>query len=264
MKLRGKTALITGGGTGIGAAITERFVAEGARVCITGRRKEKLDQEASRFFRESVITCTGDVSKHDDVKRMVSTTVTFGGKIDVLVNNAASDAIGRITELDPDDWRRVLEINLTGPFLLMKETISIMIQNGGGSIINIASIGGLRCMPGAPAYGTSKAGLIFLTQQAALEYGPSKIRCNVVCPGATRTAMLEEAVSELAKGMGTDVNGILGRFASHVPLRRVSDPREMAGACVFLASDDSSFMTGAVLVVDGGANIVDVAGASIS
>ena len=264
MKLRGKTALITGGGTGIGAAITERFVAEGARVCITGRRKEKLDQEASRFFRESVITCTGDVSKHDDVKRMVSTTVTFGGKIDVLVNNAASDAIGRITELDPDDWRRVLEINLTGPFLLMKETISIMIQNGGGSIINIASIGGLRCMPGAPAYGTSKAGLIFLTQQAALEYGPSKIRCNVVCPGATRTAMLEEAVSELAKGMGTDVNGILGRFASHVPLRRVSDPREMAGVCVFLASDDSSFMTGAVLVVDGGANIVDVAGASIS
>jgi NAD(P)-dependent dehydrogenase (short-subunit alcohol dehydrogenase family) len=264
MKLKGKTALITGGGTGIGAAITERFVAEGAKVCITGRRKEKLDQEASQFSRESVITCTGDVSKHDDVKRIVSTTVTFGGKIDILVNNAASDAIGRITELDPDDWRRVLEINLTGPFLLMKETISIMIQNGGGSIINIASVGGLRCMPGAPAYGTSKAGLIFLTQQAALEYGPSKIRCNVVCPGATRTAMLEEAVSELAKGMRTDVNEILGRFASHVPLRRVSDPREMAGVCVFLASDDSSFMTGAVLVVDGGANIVDVAGASIS
>ena len=97
-----------------------------------------------------------------------------------------------------------------------------------------------------------------------MEYGPSKIRCNVVCPGATRTAMLEEAVSELAKGMRTDVNEILGRFASHVPLRRVSDPREMAGVCVFLASDDSSFMTGAVLVVDGGANIVDVAGASIS
>jgi NAD(P)-dependent dehydrogenase (short-subunit alcohol dehydrogenase family) len=254
MKLKGKTALITGGGTGIGAAITERFVAEGARVCITGRRKEKLDQEASQFSRESVITCRGDVSKHDDVKRIVSTTVRFGGKIDILVNNAASDAIGRITELDPDDWRRVLEINLTGPFLLMKETISI----------NIASVGGLRCMPGAPAYGTSKAGLIFLTQQAALEYGPSKIRCNVVCPGATRTAMLEEAVSELAKGMRTDVNEILGRFASHVPLRRVSDPREMAGVCVFLASDDSSFMTGAVLVVDGGANIVDVAGASIS
>jgi 3-oxoacyl-[acyl-carrier protein] reductase len=146
----------------------------------------------------------------------------------------------------------------------MKETVSIMIQNGGGSIINIASIGGLRCMPSAPAYGTSKAGLIFLTQQAALEYGPSKIRCNVVCPGATRTAMLEEAVSELAKGMRTDVNGILRRFASHVPLRRIADPREMAGVCVFLASEDSSFMTGAVLVVDGGANIVDVAGASIS
>lgn len=264
MKLKGKTALITGGGSGIGAAITERFVAEGAKVCITGRRKEKLEQEAAAFSSKSVVTCPGDVSIYDDVKRMVAVAAAFGDRIDVLVNNAASDVMGPITELDPDDWRRVLEINLTGPFLLMRETIPHMISNGGGSVINIASIGGLRCMPGAPAYGTSKAGLIFLTQQAALEYGPFKVRCNAVCPGATRTEMLEEAVSGVAKGMGTDVDGILARFSSHVPLRRVSEPAEMAGVCTFLASDDSSFMTGAVLVVDGGATIVDIAGASIS
>jgi meso-butanediol dehydrogenase / (S,S)-butanediol dehydrogenase / diacetyl reductase len=263
MRLKGRTALITGGGTGIGAAIAERFVAEGARVCITGRRKEKLDQQAAAFSGESVLTLAGDVSIHDDVKRMVAATVAFGGGIDILVNNAASDALGPIAELDPEDWRRVLEINLTGPFLLMKEAIPDMIERGGGSIINIASIGGLRCMPAAPAYGASKAGLIFLTQQAALDYGPFGIRCNAVCPGATRTKMLEEAVSGIAKETGADLDSILARFSSCIPLRRVAAPSEMGTVCTFLASDESSFMTGAVLVVDGGATIVDVAGASI-
>jgi meso-butanediol dehydrogenase/(S,S)-butanediol dehydrogenase/diacetyl reductase len=264
MKLKGMTALVTGGGTGIGAAITTRFVAEGAKVCITGRRKEKLDEQAAAFPRESVLAYPGDVSCHEDVKRMVAATVEFGGRMDILVNNAACDALGPVTELDPDDWRRVLDTNLTGPFLLMKESIPHMISAGGGSIINIASIGALRCMPGAPAYGTSKAGLVFLTQQAALDYGPVGIRCNALCPGATRTEMLEEAVSGIGKGMGVDVDGILARFSSCVPLRRVSAPSEMAAVCAFLASEESSFMTGSVLVVDGGEIIVDVTGAAIS
>jgi meso-butanediol dehydrogenase / (S,S)-butanediol dehydrogenase / diacetyl reductase len=139
-----------------------------------------------------------------------------------------------------------------------------MIKNGGGSIINIASIGGLRCMPKAPAYGTAKAGLIFLTQQAALDYGPYKIRCNVVCPGATRTDMFEATAPKIAKEKGMDFDSVLKLFSSHVPLRRVCAPSEIAGACYFLASQDSSFMTGAVLPVDGGAIIVDVSGASLS
>lgn len=264
MRLKGKTALITGGGSGIGAAVAAGFVAEGARVCITGRRQEKLDQQAATISGESVATFAGDVCSHDDVKAMVAATVSFGGGIDILVNNAASDVMAPITELDPDDWRRTLETNLTGPFMLMRETIPHMIERGGGSIINIASIGGLRCMPGAPAYGASKAGLIFLTQQAALDYGPFGVRCNAVCPGATRTEMLEESVSEISKVRGTDVESLLARFSAHVPLRRVSAPSEMAGVCIFLASDDSSFVTGAVLVVDGGAIIVDVSGASVS
>ena len=264
MKLEGKTALVTGGGTGIGAAIAERFVAEGAKVCITGRRKEKLEQQAAAFPPGSVLACPGDVSVYDDVKRMVAATVAFGGRIDILVNNAASDVFGFITELDPDDWRRVIEINLTGPFLLMKETIPHMIKNGSGSIINISSIGALRCIPGNAPYGASKAGLIRLTQAAAQEYGPLGVRCNAVCPGATRTEILEEALSQIGEGMGTDLDGVLTRFTSHQPLRRVCAPSEMGGVCVFLASDDSSFVTGAVLVVDGGAAIVDVQGASIS
>lgn len=263
MKLEGKTALVTGGGSGIGAAIARGFVAEGAKVCITGRHQQKLERQAATFPSESVITVAGDVSEPEDVKRMVDATVGFGGRIDILVNNAAHDVLGSIIDLDLDDWRRILDVNLTGPFLLMKEALYQMVQNGGGSIINIASIGGIRCMPGAPAYGATKAGLILLTQQAALDYGPFGVRCNVVCPGATRTEMLEEAISGMARDTGTDLESLMARFCSRVPLRRVSAPGEMAGVCTFLASDDSSFMTGAILVVDGGANVVDLSGASV-
>lgn len=260
MKLKDKVALITGGGTGIGAAIAERFVAEGAKICITGRRLEKLEQEAAKLGADRVLPCPGDISDYEDVKKMVSSTVEFGGRIDILVNNAATDVFGRMIDLAPDDWKHVLDVNLTGPFLLMREAIPRMIDNGGGSVINIASIGGLRCMPNSSAYGTSKAGLIHLTRLAALEYGPHNVRCNAVCPGATRTEMFEMAMKEAAKAKGKDLETILKGFSAPVPLRRVSEPAEMAGVCVFLASEDSSFMTGAVLVVDGGATIVDVAG----
>lgn len=263
MRLRGKTALITGGGTGIGAAITRRFVSEGARVCIAGRRRERLEELAADRPGE-ICTCTGDVAVPSDVKRMVETVLAFGGSLDILINNAALDVYGPITELDPGDWQRVMDVNLTGPFLLMREAIPSMIRSGGGSIINIASIGGIRCMPGSPAYGTSKAGLIHLTKAVALDYGPAGIRCNAICPGATRTEMFEETLKELAKVRGENPQTLLRRFALPAPLKRISSPEEMAGVCVFLACDDSSFMTGAVLVVDGGVNVVDAAGVALS
>ena len=262
MKLEGKTALVTGGGTGIGAAITERFVAEGAKVCITGRRKERLEQQVAAFPAGSLLACVGDVSVYDDVKRMVASTVDFGGGIDILVNNAASDVYGAIADLEPEDWQQVMNVNLNGPFMLMKTTLPHMVANGGGSIINVASIGGIRCMPGSSAYGTSKAGLIHLTKAVALEYGPFGVRCNVVCPGATRTEMFEDTVGKIAEAKGTDIDSLLKQFSAPIPLRRVSTPGEMAGVCAFLAGEDSSFMTGAVLVVDGGAIVVDVAGVS--
>jgi meso-butanediol dehydrogenase/(S,S)-butanediol dehydrogenase/diacetyl reductase len=263
MLLKDKVALVTGGGTGIGAAITRRFIEEGARVCISGRRLDKLEQEARAFLPGSISICPGDVSKIEDVRRMVATVLEIAGKIDILVNNAATDVFGSIIDLSPDDWRRVMETNLTGPFLTMRESLPYMIKNGGGSIINISSLGGLRCSPGAPAYDTSKAGLIMLSQQAALEYGPYHIRCNALCPGATRTAMLEEAVSDMAAGRGTDLQTMLKRFSSPLPLKRIADPEEIAKACSFLASEDSSFITGAVLVIDGGSSVVDVSAASL-
>ncbi len=264
MILSGKMALITGGGTGIGAAIARRFVREGARVCIAGRRREKLEETAESLTEGSVVICPGDVTKYEDIKRILSFTLEFGGKLDILVNNAAIESMGSVTELDPDEWRKALDTNLTAPFLLMKETIPRMIENGGGSIINIASLGGIRCLPGMPAYCTTKAALIMLTKQVALDYGPQKIRCNVVCPGGTRTEMNKKLVIPISEKLGTDIEGGYKYFTRDVPLRRAAKPDEIAGLCSYLASDDSSFMTGSELVIDGGASVVDLQGAALA
>lgn len=265
MKLDGKVALVTGAGTGIGTAIAKRFVADGAKICITGRRQEMLDKVARALPAGTTATCAGDVTNLVDARRMVETALAFGGKLDVLVNNAAIDPGGTtIVDIDPELWHRVLETNVTGPMYLMKAAIPHMIKQCGGSIINIASLGGLRCLPGMPAYCASKSALIMLTQQVALDFGPAKIRCNVVCPGGTRTAMLEKSLSPLADVIKTDLDGVFQCISSMVPLRRTAKPEEITGICSYLASDDSSFMTGSVLLVDGGAAIVDVAGAAVT
>ncbi|MGD8455191.1 MAG: SDR family oxidoreductase [Anaerolineales bacterium] len=265
MKLDGKTALITGAGSGIGAAIAQRFVDDGARICITGRTQSKLDEVAKSMPEGAVLTCAGDVTNYEDVNRMVETALKFTGKLDVLVNNAAIDSGGTtIVDLEPEVWHTVLEINLTGPMHMMKASIPHMVKGGGGSIINIASLGGLRCLPGMPAYCSSKAGLIMLTKQVALDFGPDKIRCNVVCPGGTRTKMLEKSLSPLQEVLETDLNGVFSCISSMVPLRRTASPNEISGICSYLASDDSKFMTGSVLLIDGGAAIVDVSGAALS
>jgi meso-butanediol dehydrogenase / (S,S)-butanediol dehydrogenase / diacetyl reductase len=264
MRLEGKVALITGGGSGIGAAIADRFAAEGAKICITGRRQDMLDKVAQSLPSGMVTTCSGDISKDADVARMVETTVAFGGKLDVLVNNAGISAQGAAGDADRAVWRKIIEVNLTGSFLVMNEAIPYMVKAGGGSIVNISSIGGLRCLPRMSAYCSSKAGLIMLTQQAAVDYGPYNIRCNVVCPGGVRTSMTEKDFGQFGKLIGVDSDTFFSMISSEVPLRRFGDPHEIASICSFLASDDSSFVTGAALVVDGGNSVVSVVGASMT
>jgi len=256
-RLENKTALVTGGGSGIGAAIVRRFVEEGARVCMVDRRKTPLEAVADSLPKGSVTTCVGDVSNAADVERMIRTALTLKGKINILVNNAAINSSGAITDINPAHWGEVLGINLTGPFLTMREAIPHIIESGGGSIINIASLGGLRCPPTSVAYCTSKAGLIMLTQQAAVDYGPKGIRCNVVCPGWVRTPMSDEGLDRLALSLNTDREGAYARVARDLPLGKVAKPEEIAPLCAYLASDESSFMTGAVLVIDGGSAVVD-------
>jgi NAD(P)-dependent dehydrogenase (short-subunit alcohol dehydrogenase family) len=204
-----------------------------------------------------MVACPGDVSKDEDVERMISNALKFGERIDILVNNAGIIVPGGVAEIDSANWRKGLEINLTGPFLLMKAVIPHMIESGGGSVINISSLGGVRCLPNAAAYATSKAGLIMLTQQAALDYGFHGVRCNVICPGATRTDMMNGALEEITGILNMKIEDLAYLASSDVPLRRMAQPPEIAGTCVYLASDDSSFTTGAVIMVDGGAAIVD-------
>ncbi|MGD0100225.1 MAG: SDR family oxidoreductase [Acidobacteriota bacterium] len=260
-KLDGKVALITGGGRGIGAAIAKRFVDDGAKIVISDIQKDLLEGVAKSLPSGRVVTCPGDVTNWDDVQKMVATTVKFGGKIDVLVNNAGIDPGGSIVDIDIALWKKILDVNLNGPFLCMRAAIPEMIKKGGGSIVNIASLAGVRCLPSMPAYCASKGGLIQLALQCALEYGPKGIRSNVVAPGATRTEMLTNAMKGLSQAIKRDAFEVL---AESVPLRRAATPDEMTGACSFLASDDAAFITGAVLMVDGGAAIVDVSGASVA
>lgn len=265
MKLDGKVAIVTGGGTGIGRAVAERFVADGAHVCITGRRAELLQEVASALPADRIKVCAADVSDPVGVERVVDTALSFGRGLHVLVNNAGIDQpMAGVADLDLSVWNRVLEVNLTGPFLMMKASIPHMIRAGGGSVINIASLAALVNPPRLPAYCVSKAGLVSLTKQAAVDYGADRIRVNCVCPGATMTDMFRGGMTEFAEACGLPVDHIFQTFARDIPMKRVSDPSEMAGLCSFLASDDASFLTAAVIPVDGGAVVVDVSGAAIN
>ena len=194
---------------------------------------------------------------------MVAAAVAFGGKLDVLVNNAGISAQGPVRDADRAVWRKIIDVNLTGPFMLMQEAIPHMIKGGGGSIINIASVGGLRCLPGMPAYCASKAGLIMLTQQAALDYGSYNIRCYAVCPGGVKTSMMEKDFGRFGKMVGMDSESFFTLISSDIPLRRFGEPHEITGMCTYLASDDSSFVTGAALVIDAGTSVVSVVGAAL-
>ncbi len=264
MSLKGKIALITGGGSGIGAATAKRFAAEGARVCISDINPASLKETAAELPAKSVKTCLGDVSQLSDVERMVETALQFGGKIDVLVNSAGIDPTDRGARVDLELWNKIININLTGPHLTMKTVVPHMIKAGGGSIINISSLSGIRFIAGRAAYTASKGGLIALTQAAAVEYGPLKVRCNVICPGAIKTPLFENNTNPMAKMLGQDPEWVFNKFTSFSPLRRIGLPEEIAGVCYFLACDDSSLMTGGVLIADGGTHLVDANGAAMS
>jgi meso-butanediol dehydrogenase/(S,S)-butanediol dehydrogenase/diacetyl reductase len=263
MRLEGKVALITGGGTGIGAGVARRFVEEGAKICITGRRRERLEEMAAALPEGSVTVAAGSCCEEADAQKMVEAALAINGRLDVLVNNAAIEKNKNVVDMDLAVWREMLENNLTGPFLMMKAAIPAMIAGGGGSIINVASLAGVRAVPGGPAYCATKAGLIHLTKQVAYDYGKHNVRCNVVCPGPVRTSMLEMNVQPLADALGTDIDGAFDKMAEFVPLHRIAVPADVAGLFVFLAGDDSRFMTGTTVMNDGGVHFVDAFAAGV-
>lgn len=266
MTLKGKVALISGAGSGIGAATAQRFAAEGAMVVMNDIDAEALEQVEEYLPGEYVRACVGDITRVEDVQDMVETALSFGGRLDILVNCAGIDP----PDHDPDIFKslktfnRIMKVNLTGIYTMMKLVIPHMVAGGGGSVVNVASLSGIRYISGRPGYSASKGGLISLTQMAAVEYGPANIRCNVICPGAIRTPLFTTNMKPMADMMEKDVEWVFEKITQFSPMRRMGTPEEIAGICAFLAGDDASFLTGNVLVADGGASIVDVSGPAMS
>ncbi len=248
-RLAGKTAVITGGGTGIGQAIALAFAKEGARVAVAGRRMEKL-QETLSLLKQSgsnALAVECDVTKSADTERLVKAAEDRFGNVNVLVNNAGALSVSTVETISEADWDRIMGANLKGPFLMSRAVLPAMRRAGGGSIVNIGSVLGIAAIRDRAAYCASKGGVAMLTKAMALDHAHDKIRVNCVCPSIVESAMTEMffAETEAARKLRES------RLAS-VPLGRFGKPNDIAGIVVFLASDESSWMTGTVIPVDGG------------
>jgi NAD(P)-dependent dehydrogenase (short-subunit alcohol dehydrogenase family) len=246
-ELKGKVAIVTGASSGIGRAAVELFAKEGA-VVIAADLKDQEGQALADELARHDLTCMFahvDVSKESDVVAVCNLALSQYGRLDVLFNNAGIEGEQAPTaDASIDNWERVIAINLKGVFLGLKYGIKAMLQNGGGSIVNNASVAGLIGFPGIPAYCASKGGVVQLTRTAALEYATQGVRVNCLCPGVIDTPMVERFTqgSEDARA----------QFESLEPVARMGTPKEVAELALFLASDRSSFVTGAVIPVDGG------------
>ncbi len=248
-----RAALVTGGGSGIGAAVARRLAAEGVRVCVSGRRPEPLGRLADEI---DGLAAAGDTGDPGDAQRMVAAAVEAFGGLDVLVVNAGAGAPGAVAEQTPERWEGVIRTNLTGAFLVCRAALPHLLERR-GSIVTVSSLGGLRAAPASAAYCSSKAGLIMLTRCIALDYGPAGLRANCVCPGWVRTPIGDAEMDALAARRGLDREGAYALASSATPLRRPALPEEVAETVAWLAGEASSYVNGAVLSVDGGAAVVD-------
>lgn len=240
-----KHALITGGTRGIGLAIAETFAAAGARVTVCSRKEKNVEAAVAAVQKHGeAYGVAGDVGSTADIERIADIAAAQFGPVGILVNNAGTNRyFGPIEDISEANWDHTLNVNLKGPFLLAQRVGKQMIAGGGGSIINIASTAGLQAAVKMGAYSVSKAALIMLTKVLAREWGRFGVRVNCICPGLVQTE-LSEALWNDARRRDT----ILAMKA----LRRMGQPSELAGAALYLASEASSFTTGAVLQVDGG------------
>jgi 3alpha(or 20beta)-hydroxysteroid dehydrogenase len=247
-RLANKTAIVTGGARGMGASTARLFVEEGARVVLTDVQDAE-GQALARELGKAALFQHHDVASEEDWAQVVAVTLSHFGGVDILVNNAGILLMRGIMDITKQDFERVLGINLVGSFLGIKAVAPHIIERGGGSIINISSIDGLKGSNATSAYSASKWGLRGLTKVAAMELGPRGVRVNSVHPGGIQTPMTVRA------GQTPEVAEATRKFYKGVPIGRVGQPEEVARVSLFLASDDASYMCGAEITVDGGMSI---------
>ncbi|MGK9181856.1 SDR family oxidoreductase [Priestia filamentosa] len=239
-KLQDKVAVITGGASGIGAATARLFVSEGAKVVLVDLNKEKgkaFEEELKALNAEALFIKT-DITSEEEVENLFKKTVETFGKVDIVFNNAGIGRVHPSHDLEYSEWRKTVNVDLDGVFLVARGAIREMLQTGCGAIVNTASMYGWVGSPGSAAYNAAKGGVINLTRSLALEYAEKNIRVNALCPGFIDTPIIPEEDKQV--------------LAATTPLKRLGKSEEMAKAVLFMASDDSSFMTGNSLTVDGG------------
>jgi NAD(P)-dependent dehydrogenase (short-subunit alcohol dehydrogenase family) len=243
MKLQGKVAFVSGFGSGLGRAIAILFAKEGAAVAGTSTTESK-GKETVAVIQSSggqALFFPGDVGNSAQLKSFIEETVRQFGGLDIVVNSAGVRTNGSITEITEEDWDRTLDVNLKGAFLLSRLAIPEMKKRGGGAIIHIAARSGMLGQSGRAAYCASKGGMVRLTEAMAMDHAPDRIRVNCICPGPTRTPMVDTSTPEK-----------LARYRTRVPLGRIGEPQDVAYAALYLACDEASFVTAAILPVDGG------------
>ncbi len=249
-RLQGKIAVVTGAGIGIGAAIAQRFAADGATVCVTGRKLEQVEAVAGEIVTEggTAFAQLLDVRSSEQHEAVFTELMERYGRIDIVVANAARAGtqayIGPLVSVSDEEWNDIIAINLTGVFYTARAAAQRMIPQGSGCIITIGSVNSFRPEGDVPAYAASKGGVLLLTKSLARDLAPYGIRVNGIAPGATATANILEAIRQ--RGLTDE------QVSARIPIGRQAGPDEIAAVASFLASDDASYVTGEMIVVDGG------------
>jgi meso-butanediol dehydrogenase / (S,S)-butanediol dehydrogenase / diacetyl reductase len=253
-----RSAIVTGGASGIGLAVARRLAADGYGVAICGRRLERCEAAAVELEAEghAALALAVDVGDPDDAGSAVAGALERFGRLDLLVNNAGIGDAAPAGDETPEGWERVLRVNLTGAFLMVRAALPALLE-AGGCVVNISSVNGYLAGPGWAAYCTSKAGLIMLTRTLANDYGARGVRSNVICPGWVRTPMGDADMDEVAAARGVDRDEAYRLTHLDNPLRRPGSPEEIAGVVAFLAGPDAGYVNGVTLPVDGGTSVVD-------
>ncbi len=251
MEVKDKIVVVTGAGSGIGAAAAKHFAHHGAQVVVSDLKIEKAKKTVDEIaaYGGKAVAIEANVANYEAVKKLIKETVKRFGRLDVIVNNAGIGPryMAKTADYALEDWDSVIAVNQTGVFYCMKVALKQMLEQGGGNIVNVASLAGLKASPNNLSYSASKFAVVGMTKSAAMEYATKNIRVNAVCPGYTESALLDKLLSARP-----DMDTIL---KSVIPMKRYGDASEIAEAIVWLASDTTKFITGQTITLDGGTSL---------